>query len=57
MRLNPKIQDALQAIETARAEFVVVLREIGQQAGKAPAQPKRSRAHRAAKPAAKKKPA
>jgi hypothetical protein len=57
MRLNPKIQDALEAIETARAEFVAVLREIGQQAGQAPALPKRSRAHRAAKPVAKEKPA
>jgi hypothetical protein len=56
VRLNPKIQDALQAIETARAEFVVVLREIGE-AGKAPAPPKRSRAHGPAKPVAKKKPA
>jgi hypothetical protein len=57
MRLNPKIQDALQAIETARAEFVAVLREIGQQAGQSAALPKRSRARRAAKPVAKKKPA
>jgi predicted translin family RNA/ssDNA-binding protein len=57
MRLNPKIQDALQAIETARAEFVAVLREIAQQAGKAPAPQKRSRARRATKAVAKKNPA
>ena len=28
MRLNPKIQKALEAVETARAELVAVLREF-----------------------------
>ena len=57
MRLNPKIQHALQAIETARAELVAMLREVGNQieAGKARATRKRSKARRAPKPVAKRK--
>jgi hypothetical protein len=57
MRLNPKIRRALQAIETARAELVAMLREVGNQieAGKARATRNRSRACRAPKPVAKKK--
>jgi hypothetical protein len=57
MKLNPKIQDAIRVIEAARPDFVAVLREVGQQTDKAPAQPKRSRARRAGKPVATKKPA
>lgn len=57
MSLNPKIQKALQAIETARAELVAVLREVGNQveAGKARAMRNRSKARRTPKPVAKKK--
>jgi hypothetical protein len=56
MRLNPKIQDALQAIETARAGFVAVLREVGNQieAGTRTKR-KHSKARRTPKPVAKKK--
>ena len=57
MKLNPKIQDAIRVIEAARPDFVAVLREVGQQTDKAPPQPKRSRARRAGKPVATKKPA
>ena len=55
MRVNPKIQKAIQAVESARVELVAVLREVGQQASKAPAKGKRLKVRSAAKSVAKKK--
>ena len=55
MSLNPKIQKALQAIETARAELVAVLREFGPHHGDPPAKRKRPVTRRAAKAVAKKR--
>lgn len=55
MSLNPKIQKALQAIETARAELLAVLSEFGPHLGDPPAKRKRPVTRRAAKAVAKKR--
>ena len=58
MSLNPKIRKALQAIESARADLVAVLREFEPHVGAstAPADRKRRVTRRAAKAVAKKRP-
>ncbi len=57
MSLNPKIQKALQAIESARADLVAVLREFEPHVGASTAQVNRKRpvTRRPAKAVAKKR--